>query len=91
MLTVSHVLIPASNAALIIGKAWASGSVNPIAPVGLPKDMVPRIILETFRPDFPSLAKEEALALLFTIRATHTERIPFRMRMVSLVINEFFL
>jgi len=49
------VLIPRSNARLSIGSAWASGSVQLIDFDGLPKVMVPKITLETFRPDFPSL------------------------------------
>ena len=54
-ITVSHVLIPRSNARLSIGSAWASGSVQLIDLVGSPNVMVPKITLETFRPDFPSL------------------------------------
>jgi hypothetical protein len=54
-ITVSHVLIPKSNARLSIGSAWASGSVQLIDFVGSPNVMVPKITLETFRPDFPSL------------------------------------
>jgi hypothetical protein len=54
-ITVSHVLIPRSNARLSIGSAWASGSVQLIPLDGLPNVMVPKITLETFRPDFPSL------------------------------------
>jgi hypothetical protein len=54
-ITVSHVLIPRSKARLIIGSAWASGSVQLIDFDGSPNVMVPKITLETFRPDFPSL------------------------------------
>jgi hypothetical protein len=54
-ITVSHVLIPRSNARLSIGSAWASGSVQLIDFDGSPNVMVPKITLETFRPDFPSL------------------------------------
>jgi hypothetical protein len=53
--TVSQVLIPRSNARLSIGSAWASGSVQLIDLDGSPNVMVPKITLETFRPDFPSL------------------------------------
>ena len=54
-ITVSHVLIPRSNARLSIGSAWASESVQLIPFDGAPNVMVPRITLETFRPDFPNL------------------------------------
>jgi hypothetical protein len=54
-ITVSHVLIPKSNARLSIGSAWASESVQLIALDGSPNVMVPKITFETFRPDFPSL------------------------------------
>jgi hypothetical protein len=54
-ITVSHVLIPKSNARLNIGSALASGSVQPIDLDGSPNVMVPKITLETLRPDFPSL------------------------------------
>jgi hypothetical protein len=54
IVTVSQVLIPTSNACLIIGKACSSGSVQ-ASWIGSPNDMVPRMTLETFRPDFPNL------------------------------------
>jgi hypothetical protein len=54
-ITVSHVLIPRSNARLSIGSAWASGSVQLIALDGSPNVMEPKITLETLRPDFPNL------------------------------------
>lgn len=70
-------LIPTSNACLSIGNAWASGSVHPIAGVGLPNDIAPRITLETFRPDFPSLSKKGSISHALHILARHTEHIPF--------------
>jgi hypothetical protein len=54
-ITVSHVLIPRSNARLSIRSACASGSVHIIPLDGWPNVMVPKITLETFKPDFPSL------------------------------------
>jgi hypothetical protein len=90
--TVSHVLIPTSNACLSIGSAWASGSVHPIALDGEPKDIAPRITLETLSPDFPSLQKGVLVSLVFLVppsvfsvsvsgsgvfKFRHTGRIPF--------------
>lgn len=76
----SQVLIPRSNACLIIGRASASGSVYPIVGPGLPKDMAPRITLDTFRPDFPSLLREENVSFALhklVIELKRTGRIPF--------------
>jgi hypothetical protein len=50
-----------------IGSAWASGSVHPIALDGEPKDIAPRITLETLSPDFPSLQKGVLVSLAFLV------------------------
>ena len=53
------------RACLRIGSASASGSVHPITFVGVPKDIAPRMTLETFRPDFPRLLKWGQCQLAF--------------------------
>jgi hypothetical protein len=65
--TVSHVLIPRSNARLSIGSAWASGSVQLMDFVGLPNVMVPKITLETLRPDFPRLESSCQLCVSYIL------------------------
>jgi hypothetical protein len=84
------VLIPRSNARLSIGSAWASGSVQLIDFDGSPNVIVPKITLETFRPDFPSLEIwcQLRVSSIFLLRrvyeglrsaGVHTGRIPFEL------------